>query len=114
MIARRARQAGIGHVHAHQYRHTYAATFLDNGGTESALMRQAGWRSRKVMERYTKPPPKPAPTAKPANSTSATASDEAPLPYLAVHHTSSTRSTKCRTSADAHWQKARALGGRLR
>jgi integrase len=53
MIARRARQAGIGHVHAH-YRHTYAATFLDDGGTESALMRQAGWRSRKVMERYTK------------------------------------------------------------
>jgi integrase len=54
MIARRARQAGIDHVHAHQFRHTYAATFLDNGGTESALMRQAGWRSRKVMERYTK------------------------------------------------------------
>jgi integrase/recombinase XerC len=54
MIARRAREAGIGHVHPHQFRHTYATTFLDHGGTESALMRQGGWRSRKVMERYTK------------------------------------------------------------
>ncbi len=54
MIARRARQAGIGHVHPHQFRHTYATAFLDAGGTESALMRQGGWRSRKVMERYTK------------------------------------------------------------
>ena len=54
MIARRAREAGIGHVHPHQFRHTYATTFLDSGGTESALMRQGGWRSRKIMERYTK------------------------------------------------------------
>jgi site-specific recombinase XerD len=54
MIARRAREAGIGHVHPHQFRHTYATTFLDHGGAESALMRQGGWRSRKVMERYTK------------------------------------------------------------
>jgi site-specific recombinase XerD len=54
MIARRARQASIGHVHPHMFRHTYATTFLDNGGTESALMRQGGWRSRKIMERYTK------------------------------------------------------------
>jgi site-specific recombinase XerD len=54
MIARRAHQAGIGHVHPHQFRHTYATAFLDSGGTESALMRQGGWRSRKIMERYTK------------------------------------------------------------
>jgi integrase/recombinase XerD len=74
MVARRVRQAGIGHVRPHQFRHTYATSFLDNGGTESALMRQSGWRSRKVMERYTRPPPTPAPTAKRANSTSATAS----------------------------------------
>lgn len=54
MIARRGRKAGVGHVHPHQFRHTYATSFLDNGSTESALMRQGGWRSRKVMERYTK------------------------------------------------------------
>jgi integrase/recombinase XerD len=41
-------------VHPHQFRHTYATMFLDHGDTESALMRQGGWRSRKVMERYTK------------------------------------------------------------
>ena len=39
MIARRGRQAGIGHVHPHQFRHTYATSFLDNGALDWSLGR---------------------------------------------------------------------------
>lgn len=52
MISRRATEAGIGHVHAHQLRHTFAHRFLENGGTEGDLQKLGGWESADVMRRY--------------------------------------------------------------
>ncbi len=52
VIKRRSQEAGIGHVHPHQFRHTYASAWLAAGGTEGDLMRLAGWRSRQMLTRY--------------------------------------------------------------
>lgn len=52
MLDRRASQAGIGHVHPHQFLHTFADTWLAEGGTESDLMRIAGWSSPEMLSRY--------------------------------------------------------------
>jgi site-specific recombinase XerD len=52
MVSHRAEQAGIGHVHPHQLRHTYAHSFLADGGNEGDLMMLAGWRSRQMLQRY--------------------------------------------------------------
>ena len=52
MIKRRARKAGIGEIHVHQLRHTFAHSFLAAGGQETDLMRLAGWRSRTMVGRY--------------------------------------------------------------
>ncbi|GMA19905.1 tyrosine-type recombinase/integrase [Arsenicicoccus piscis] len=48
----RAKQAGLGHMHPHQFRHTFAHDFLFNGGQERDLKRLAGWRSDVMLERY--------------------------------------------------------------
>ncbi|MFZ6002632.1 MAG: tyrosine-type recombinase/integrase [Actinomycetota bacterium] len=52
MLVRRARQAGIGHVHPHQLRHTFAHRYLESGGNEGDLQRLGGWESAEVMRRY--------------------------------------------------------------
>jgi site-specific recombinase XerD len=52
MVGRRAHQAGLGHVHPHQLRHTFAHQWLASGGSESNLMRLTGWRSRAMVQRY--------------------------------------------------------------
>jgi integrase len=52
VVKRRSADAGIGHVHPHQFRHTYASAWLAAGGTEGDLMRLAGWRSRQMLTRY--------------------------------------------------------------
>lgn len=52
MVARRARQAGIGHVHPHQFRHTAANAWLANDGGETDLMTLMGWTSRNMLGRY--------------------------------------------------------------
>lgn len=52
MIQRRAQAAGLGHVHPHQLRHTFAHSWLAEGGAEGDLMRLAGWRSRQMLSRY--------------------------------------------------------------
>jgi site-specific recombinase XerD len=52
MLRRRGERAGIGPVHPHQLRHTFAHQWLAEGGTEGDLMRLAGWRSRDMLARY--------------------------------------------------------------
>src|SRR5690606_24319247 len=54
MVARRAEQAGIGHLHPHQLRHTFAHLYLANGGNEGNLMQVTGWKSRSMVDRYGK------------------------------------------------------------
>jgi site-specific recombinase XerD len=52
MLRVRGQQAGIGHLHAHMFRHTAAHRWLALGGQEQDLMRIAGWRSRVMLNRY--------------------------------------------------------------
>lgn len=52
MLRRRGERAGIGKVHPHQLRHTFAHQWLAAGGTEGDLLRLAGWRSRDMLARY--------------------------------------------------------------
>lgn len=52
VINRRAAEAGLGHVHAHQLRHTFAHRFLSAGGNEGDLQRLGGWESAEIMRRY--------------------------------------------------------------
>ncbi len=52
MIKDRGRRAGLGEIHPHQLRHTFAHSWLAQGGLEGDLMRLAGWSSRAMLERY--------------------------------------------------------------
>lgn len=53
-LRRRAETAGIVGFHPHRLRHTAAVRWLRAGGSESGLMAQAGWASRKQIDRYVK------------------------------------------------------------
>lgn len=54
VLKRRAKQAGLGELHLHQIRHSYAHAFLADGGEETDLMRSMGWESREMVSRYAK------------------------------------------------------------
>jgi site-specific recombinase XerD len=48
----RGEAAGIGHVHPHRFRHSFAHDFLINGGQQQDLKRLAGWSSDAMLARY--------------------------------------------------------------
>lgn len=50
----RAEKAGIEGFHIHRTRHTGADRWLGAGGSEGGLMATGGWKSRRMMDRYTK------------------------------------------------------------
>ncbi|MCA1696332.1 MAG: tyrosine-type recombinase/integrase [Actinobacteria bacterium] len=52
LLERRSLKAGLGRIHPHQLRHTFAHAWLAQGGNEGDLMRLAGWRSRQMLQRY--------------------------------------------------------------
>jgi site-specific recombinase XerD len=52
IIDKRTAMAGIGHIHAHQLRHTWAHRWLSNGGAEQDMMRLGGWANHEIMARY--------------------------------------------------------------
>jgi integrase/recombinase XerC len=52
IVKRRGAEAGIPNLHAHMFRHTFAHQWLQQGGTESDLMRLAGWASQQMVQRY--------------------------------------------------------------
>ncbi|MDP8930396.1 MAG: tyrosine-type recombinase/integrase [Actinomycetota bacterium] len=54
MLRRRGREAGIGPINAHRFRHTFAHRWLSEGGTETGLMHVVGWAkgSRSMLGRY--------------------------------------------------------------
>lgn len=52
VVRRRALEAGLGHLYPHQLRHSFAHAWLSDGGSETDLMRLAGWNSRTMLSRY--------------------------------------------------------------
>lgn len=52
VLTRRAKEAGIGHVHPHMFRHAFAHYWQVEGGNENDLMRIMGWKSREMLSRY--------------------------------------------------------------
>ncbi len=53
VVKRRAIQAGLGSIHVHQFRHSFANEWLKNpDGQEGDLMQLTGWRSRSMLSRY--------------------------------------------------------------
>lgn len=52
LVRRHGEEAGLGQIHPHQLRHSFAHDWLAEGGQEGDLMRLAGWRSRQMLQRY--------------------------------------------------------------
>jgi len=52
IVQRRGQEAGLGSIHPHQLRHSFAHIWLSEGGAETDLMRLAGWNSRSMVARY--------------------------------------------------------------
>lgn len=51
-LKQRAEDAHITGFHVHRLRHTAAVRWLAAGGSETGLMAQSGWASRKMIDRY--------------------------------------------------------------
>jgi site-specific recombinase XerD len=52
MLRRRCRNVGIHPIHPHQFRHSFAASWLANGGQEGDLQQLGGWKNREMLARY--------------------------------------------------------------
>jgi site-specific recombinase XerD len=53
-LKERAVTAGVSEFHLHRLRHTAATRWLAAGGSETGLMAHAGWKSRTMIDRYTR------------------------------------------------------------
>jgi integrase len=53
MLERRSKQAGVC-VSAHQFRRRFAYVWTKNGGSQTSLMRCAGWSTSTMISRYTR------------------------------------------------------------
>lgn len=53
-LKKRAALGGVPNFHVHRLRHTAAVRWLASGGSETGLMAQSGWKSRKMVDRYVK------------------------------------------------------------
>jgi site-specific recombinase XerD len=54
MLKRRGEQAGVQHVYPHRFRHTFADSWLANGGSVDDLMYVSGWATYDMPLRYAK------------------------------------------------------------
>lgn len=54
MLAQRGERAGLGPINPHRLRHTWASRNKDKGMSEQSLMTLAGWRSPRMLARYTR------------------------------------------------------------
>lgn len=52
ILIRRGKEAGVGHIHPHMFRHSLAHYWQAEQGNENDLMRIMGWRSREMLSRY--------------------------------------------------------------
>jgi site-specific recombinase XerD len=52
LLERRCDDAGLPHIHPHQFRHTFAHRWRLAGGDDDSLMRLVGWRTREMLHRY--------------------------------------------------------------
>jgi integrase len=52
MLRERSDAAGLGKIHPHQLRHSFAHAWLEAGGSEGDLMKLAGWTSPVMLRRY--------------------------------------------------------------
>jgi site-specific recombinase XerD len=52
MIRLRAASAGLDGIHPHLFRHSFAHSYLAQGGSETNLMALTGWQDRTMLSRY--------------------------------------------------------------
>ena len=52
ILNRRAKQAGIGRIHPHQFRHTAAHKARLRGMDDDSVMMNMGWTDRSMLHRY--------------------------------------------------------------